>query len=844
MSRSVDRQLGELAALGERNARIIELLTNHCGHARVEKSPHFGQGMAEAVSGLPIDGREIRCPHARNGSTAGMNLESVTVDFYRRNCAGCDHRDPVRLPNLKGLVDELDAEQARRVQAAARERTELERAREGRAARRREQVAGEADPTRRFISLLDGIDADEPDDRANQFLDIARAAPEVCTPAAAKVILETARAAPHPPLVEAIGHLQRDGRLLARDALEVALAALAQRPVAEAAELVAELREHVSPGAIKPAIPAILALAGPPQWIGERPTPHTAALAVAAAIDLPAVLDVLLAQVAAEDKYVRATGASAAESLLRVEPAAASVLVRPLVDALALPGSDEPYLGSPRGPLLGALRQALKADPAATSLTILNAGDRMSDDTREALVHVFDGIVSRFGEPVSDAAVIREAVQACIEIAGDRWGERAARSAADGLDRFARREPQALLPHAESLLGILMSAVAQPLPVDPVPGGMEWLARGAAEALRGGRLSKLRESIAELVKADPVTLRDPILAVIDADDPPGSDEALTLRRELVELLAAIGARPDDIPAVLPRLYSALLHEDAGVRAAGVKAWRELARMPGFQAPPELEDLLPALLTDPYLAVHRAMVAALQFGLPVPDRHLRQTLHALLQLGVYYAKEDGYFLDDVIGVAWRTSARFDPAVAGPVQRGLLELAKNLSSTWDLERLVTGPARDHRGPEMVERLVQLIGSEENPGDRRSDDVLRLLREQPADILSDRAQHVREAARRYLPLWNTNAAQLVEVLQCVGRNDLALELAEEVVGAIPETTEDAGRRLSALSVAAAAGAESALLAGRTDSARGLLARWKMHDETLADLRKQRVEPWDVDE
>lgn len=838
---NVDEQFSDLRILGARNQEIIELVCQHCRHAHVEKSPLMGQGMMEAATGLPLDGREIRCPHAPNGSMAGMALESVAIDFYRRNCVGCKHRDPVGLPNLKSHVEAIDKENRREAEKAAERERALEDARRTRATARRERAADEPVPSQNFVALLDGVDSAEPDERAGELLDLARAAPELCTPLVSDILVETACAAATSQLIEAIGHLWRQGRIEGNRALQASLAALRIiGPMRVAAELMVELRDHVTADGVRPAIPALLALASPPELLTNQSKPYADGLGVAIEVDLPAVLDALFPLIRSDVKHVRTFGANAAQVLLRIKPSAASVLVRPLLHALTLPGSHDSYFGSPRPALTAALRQSLIAEPTKTTATILDVGSGMSEEERETLVAIFNVERRRKRNGPTGSDVVDRAIGACVLIADGRWGEQAARAAAEALKLFASHDAEALLPHATSLLGILMGAVAQPLSVDPTPG-LEHLARMGAEAMRSGRLSRLTEAIGALIEHDPTALRDQVMAILDAEDPPG-EEALTLRRELVELLPAFASRQEGLVDVLPRLYSALLHQDPGVRVAGVKAWRELTRT-GFVAPPELEDLILSLLSDPY--VHRAMVNALLFGLDVPERHRQGAMLTVLRLATLYASHDAYFLDDVLIVAWRLSHHFNPEISGPIQRRLLTLAEHLASSSDLRRMLTGVARDVSGPEMTDRLIQVVSREIGaPDDHNLDDLLRLLRKQPCELLVQHAQTIREAGRHYHRHWPESAAPLVEILQSAGRFDLAVELAEELVAAIPDTTEQASARLSAETVLSSARVELAAVSDDPSGVQAALDCWRSGNEQLDVIRSQRIQPWDVDQ
>src|SRR5580704_14346399 len=92
--------------IGQANKAIIELAQNWCAHLSVEK--FGGTGIVEVETGLPIGMRRFKCPYASAAGMAGMDLGHVVLDFYDRNCAGCQQRLPVRLPNLSQLVSDRD----------------------------------------------------------------------------------------------------------------------------------------------------------------------------------------------------------------------------------------------------------------------------------------------------------------------------------------------------------------------------------------------------------------------------------------------------------------------------------------------------------------------------------------------------------------------------------------------------------------------------------------------------------------------------------------------------------------------------------------------------------------
>jgi hypothetical protein len=104
--------------IGVANKRVIELVQNWCAHVTCEKCG--GTGIVEIETGLPIGMRRFRCPHASAAGMAGMRLDLVAVDFYGRNCASREKRQPVRMPNLTELVAERDRARQQQAEAAAR----------------------------------------------------------------------------------------------------------------------------------------------------------------------------------------------------------------------------------------------------------------------------------------------------------------------------------------------------------------------------------------------------------------------------------------------------------------------------------------------------------------------------------------------------------------------------------------------------------------------------------------------------------------------------------------------------------------------------------------------------
>jgi hypothetical protein len=106
-----------------------------------------------------------------------MNMEVTVLDFHDRNCVGCEHRSPVRLPNLSELVGRRDAERERS-NTAQRNADELERREVERRATKRQQLARSGDHARNsLLELLGKFDEDPSDKNLAALEESSRAVP-------------------------------------------------------------------------------------------------------------------------------------------------------------------------------------------------------------------------------------------------------------------------------------------------------------------------------------------------------------------------------------------------------------------------------------------------------------------------------------------------------------------------------------------------------------------------------------------------------------------------------------------------------------------------------------------
>lgn len=754
------------------------------------------------------------------------------------------------MPNLKEVAD--DALEARRRQRETEQRRvqDIEGERQARTAARAERVAGEPPGTRELVKLLDGIDAERVDDRAERLVDLCRLHPEVCTPAAAEVLLEVAAAHPTDLLFAALAHLDRTGMLDRDRLLDAAVRGLSQLPMDNAAALVVELRSGLAPGQLRPTFRSAARLAAPLLDFGPRLAPNLALLRVAAAHDLPALLDELQAMIGSADTEARRIGAGAAARLTEFEPSVTPVLVKPLIDALSLPESLDPYMGSPRGDLQDGLSAAFLADPEGTVATFEQRASGASEEVRSALFHVLAGEF-RGGERSRTPSVgaAEQSIDAAFRRLGGDWGDTVAFEAATLIALVANWQPALMSSRVDQLFGALLTATAKPVEASSVlelpPAAPAFLQALEAMNRRSNHTAvvrELRKATAHLVNVAPDAIARNVMSIIEAPEP-SSEAGLELRDEAIRLLGDLGKRADMLTLVLPALYTALLHSEQRVRARGVEAWRAIAAAHGSALPPDLGELLPALLEDKYVIVHTAVIRGLCEGLLVSDATLPQIVYLLQAWGQTYAADDSNsrVLDEIVHALWRLSGRLPDGPRDSMREHCMRLAEHLER-HDKESFVQWQGR---GAESLAsypaRLLEVLAIERDRVGRRDDDLLRRLRSMPPERLASMSDGILETARAHLPGDSWQAECFVEVLQRAGRWPEALQLAEEIFAGIPDTTEEAIRRDSAQRLVELSRVENALWRGRGSDADAAMSAALEADQRQQAAIAQQHYPWE---
>lgn len=835
---------------GKRNAAAIPLVKKHCLHAEVELSPHHGVSELESL-GIPVSARIMRCPFGPQGGPVGMDLLENALGFYERNCIDCEHREARGVPNLKTVAEQLRDEKRQEGEARDREQERAASERRGRAEMRAKRVACEPPPTRHLIQLLDGLDADASAQYSEEFVDLCRLQPQLCTEVAGEVLLDAAESITSEALFEGLDHLERASRIPPDRLLQAALDVLSRAALSRAAGVVVRLQNGLAPGQLRPAIPAIIRLAGPVREFVLEPEGDIEPLRLVARNELPALLDTLIADIGSSERYRLRTGARAAQRLIEAEPGAASALIGPLIDALSLPGALGHYLGDPRETLMPALRAAFRAQPAASAELIERRAQALDPAVRSALFHVFSGVVGAGRDREIDPQAAEVAIEVAFRrLAGD-WGEDVEAEAAEMISSAARYQPELMVERVDQLFGALLRLTASPIAESStldLPPAHDNAVLAAMEThgramRRQATIRGLREAIGSLVPHAPDAIAENVFAVAEAPEPV-TDEGKDLRDQAVRLLGDLGKRPDLVSKVLPRLYSALLHADARVRATAVEGWREIAAPRNRDLPADLGELLPRLLADEYVVVHRAAIRAIRFGLPVPEAQLEAVVSLLMQWAEIYAQREPDVLDDLIDAAWGLSRRLAASSADLVREHCLRHAAHLNF-YDKNNLLERRAGQMRHlPSFPARLLEVLADPHlDANDYGGDMLLRELRDQPSAVLLSYSDPIAAAARAHLPYNIWRAYRFIEVLQRIGLWGDAAALADEILSTVPDTQERALQRFGFLAIVRATHAEDAIASNDPGGALATLRRAAEADQEHARLAEEHKMPWEFE-
>ena len=657
--------------LGHENARIMELAANHCRHMRFVESG--GRGMLEQVSGLPLNARRVECPVAI-GNMSGMRLDDVTFGFYAEHCVGCAMRNPTgRLPNLE--TEAL----TRQHQAEAKEAKRAEEllvwgvARARRIERRR-SLRATADPA--TAGILDDLDVLDPDPAVDVDSDATAAARRRLMTVSGRAadrfdervvdeLFDAVQSVGLAELLEALRHLASRRPEFAERLVTAALATLRTFPSLEAGRCLTDHPELIDVAAVDDTVIwAVVALAGSKtpgdhHFSGPIPVvqandpgplrviadlcPNKLIARLGKMLPRPAVTGIIVNPVHQPlqvSDFDRGAAAGAIEHLVSTHLELAVQLLPKLAVSLGVPPEDS-YDPGTVGNAERALARMFIASPTRVPGLVENAGRHASEKTRDGLVgsvrHAVNMVDTEYVHrrahdpvttPEEEAAVIQAAFAFLLARTNESWGHQVTFSAAESIEQMGRWHRDALAGHLDATLGAfvtltrhrlteptsLLTSTAAP---DPL-AGMEAWSRKNSLYQSGQRLLNAIESASS---TDPLAVCETITALItgERDSDLGPEVVYQLLATLGEIGRRHGNQPGVLQASVPVLHTYLVDADPVSRAAALKAWTTIGGT--HSLPSTVADLLPALVSDPYVVMVDAVLAAAR-RLPWPDQESR------------------------------------------------------------------------------------------------------------------------------------------------------------------------------------------------------------------------------
>jgi hypothetical protein len=394
------------------------------------------------------------------------------------------------------------------------------------------------------------------------------------------------------------------------------------------------------------------------------------------------------------------------------------------------------------------------------------------------------------------------------------WGGRASTAASDDLKQFARRRPELVLQHLGNLFGRLLQVcqleppASKLLTVPPRPQ-LDIMDRVLVRQTRHRLRADIAETIGLLARAgskDAVNRAFTLLTATTGD----SESDVTTRSALIYVLAN-SVTPANVASIVPRLYTALLSTDSLVRASAVELWESCARIVKTM-PSDLEGLLPALLTDPFIVVHGAIVKVLP-RLKLSREARRSALGSLQAIAFAHRDDDRGILRDALNAFLWSAKAWGPEVRA---RAALYVIENSSMLDPLDRermILQADLIAYRAtPAWATTAIDILAHSDRSGIVGRNDPLIAALLAAADGLSDiPLARFEGVALAHVPHSLANAAELIELLQAAGRWRDAANLATSVARAIDDTIEQEDRRIWFSAIAAAVEAEALVHEGR---------------------------------
>ena len=826
---------------GERNKQVLELVHNWCSHAEVRN--HGGTGLIAQWTGLPLGMFGMHCDHAPAGGLAGWHLEVGVLDFYDRNCAHCDKRQAVRLPNLIQLVGERDRELARRKEESDRVQAAATAARAARKRRRDALRVGQSAATCALLDDIEALDDSHSQDARTRIIETVKLAPEVLTEPIVEYFFELA-ASPaggcQDEALQALQYVAADPRRLTAAALNC----LAHHDAIEAAASVVLATPGLAEeAAVEAAVSALVGLARPPRsQFGdhERRLQPEPLLAVFAAWPEP-VSRGIQRLLDARQSYPIRIGTAALKVLSTVDPHLlgrfAKTLVAKLVRAHLLIDDDESDrdLNMVCSDLQRSLAAALLLEPVATDQLIADFFENASSEGEARLARVYEEVF-RFavrGKCTLTDAVAGVVLTRVVKFASTSKNEKVLseivqmlRTESGALLGAAKRSPDVVLG-AAAVLDDRLEAFEAELKLKANATTLDLLEANNARS----SFYSLRESFsamaAKAASGDRLATESYVdfLAKINEDRAGLSSALLKESNHLI-------ATPEGLNLVLPELYSGLVGTSTLVRASAAKTLGKAGKGRIADLPELVLEAFVLLLRDPYVIVHRAAANALS-NIPLPPHLEHSADSALLQLVVAYSsgKDAEDFLPRCMQLYLHRFADERQLRRG-LAAGFIRILNAVPASRRLRELNSMSRYLKDQPEYVDLVIRVF-DDEGVSEYGEEDAIELAYLIPDEQVLQRADDLAKVAvrRQDRALY---VGAIVEILTRAGAWDQAVTAVKASWEHVPDTVPMRRVKWTIRLQLVAVQFESAVAAGNLTQLAALKSEWESLDKALQEDEK----------
>lgn len=761
------RDIADTIKAGERNRDTMVLVRNYCANARVEK--FGGTGLIEQATGLPIGHHSMRCDFAPEGGMSCWDLRDAVIDFYDRNCAGCQHRQPLRLPNLLEIIAERDRTRAAREARDASLARLAAEALENRRAARAVLAPSLGAIARTLLDDIGLFDDDRSSENFERVTQSARLAPEHFTPELVQYVFGLARDQPWFAeaaliILDAVGADDSDILTLATGMLRRGY------PHRIAVEKLLPRIHVVSANVVPDIVGAAIDLADPDDreffyGDGEQRIPRDPAFLVALFRRFSNEVTASIERMLRSGKRALVECAGRGLHALRIADAkVASPVLRTLVSIYVRAPSlvsdledDDDRLPD----LANALSDAFDALPQEVDrlLQLFNEGAPPSHRARVMMAYA-RAVHVEYNEPPVPATSPRHSL-ALIRLIWAPTVERndkvleevtsAFRAGSRGLELVVRA-------HLDAFIGALFLLDDRLAELEAEKGqpGEHFIAameRNTRRSVMRGLMEEFVEWASVAAAGDDASVAK-IVGMFDTI-PDGRDN---FRGALLGATKELSGDLAGLKLVLPHLYAALVGSSVLGRSYAATAVGELPYRSRANIPDLLFEAFGALLWDQYVAVHKAAVKAFHRSI-VPEQFRPNAARAILNLIRYYRVQsnEDQFLAKCVRILAGMADLFGEA-SGAVRRYLIEVAMGIDPLYlrsDIQSLSYSLGSEPEFAKLAVRMIPHLADRHN----QSDKAMNLLGRVTPDGLRANAQAFHDAAIAVLDRELMTALGIVE-------------------------------------------------------------------------------------